>query len=146
MPSQGRQEGRKKMENVVMENATYIDYNGRVHIDLDTLIVAAWNCAGENKIFHNNREFFENDVAWAATLSRRWWWTDDFVYIDEEGFPVSFSHWDDRKSPINPDKIDITGLINGLKKTKQDLQTNDKNKKRYVNNIPRAIHDALQEG
>ena len=141
-----------KMENVVMENAIYVDYSGCIKADLDVLLVSMWNSyieynGGDNKIFLNNKEFFENsfnnsfDAAWAATLSGKWWWTDDFVYFNREGYIVSFCHWDDERSPIDLDKIDISSLIYEL----QDLQTNKTNDKKYVNNIPQAIHEALQE-
>ena len=133
-----------------MENVFYIDYNGRIQISFDALIMGMWNVyveyeGGDNKIFLNNKEFFENsfdnayDAAWAATLSGRWDWKDAFVYFSGEGYITSFSHWDDKNSPINLDKIDISHIIQAL----QDMQTNDK---RYVvNSIPRAIHDALKE-
>ena len=136
------------MENVIEEIA-YVSYDERVQINFDTLIAALWNKyidykGGYNKIFLNNREFFENsfenayDAAWAVS-SGDWRWTDSFVFFNREGYISSFSQWDDENSPIDMDRIDISHLINGL----QDLQTN---KKMYVNNIPRAIHDALQEG
>ena len=137
------------METAIMESLIYMDYEERVQIDLDMLIVAAWNKyikykGGYNEIFFNDKGFFEKkfdnayDAAWAASLSDRWDWHDRFVYFNGEGYITSFSYWDDENSPINLDNIDLSHLIDGL----QDLQT----KKRYVvNNIPRAIHEALQE-
>ena len=124
---------------------------GEIELDMDTVLITLWNCHIENegrydsKIFFNNREFFKNsfensyDAAWAVSLSGKWKWTDDYVYFNGEGYITSFSHWDDENSPIDIDKIDITHLINSLKKFHK------KNKKGYVNNIPRAIHDALQQ-
>ena len=132
----------------IMENMFYTDYNERVAISFDALIVAMWdeysdNKGGENKIFLNNKEFFENsfdnsyDTARAVSLSGKWSWSDDFVYFDEEGYLTSFNHWDDKNSPINIDKLDICQLINSLK--------NFRNKQGcVVNNISRAIHDALK--
>ena len=132
-----------------MENVFYIDYNGRIQISFDALIMGMWNVyveyeGGDNKIFLNNKEFFENsfdnayDAAWAATISGRWDWKDAFVCFGDDGYLTSFSHWDDKNSPINLDKIDLSSFIYEL----QDMQTN---KKGYVNSIPRAIHDALKE-
>lgn len=138
------------MENV-MENIAYVDYSECVQIDLDKLIVSAWNTyleykkRGENKIFLNNKEFFENsfdnayDAAWAVSLSNKWRWTDDYVCFGDDGYLTSFNHWDDENSPIDIDKIDLNHLIDGLAR----CQKNDK--KGYVNNIPKAIHEALQE-
>ena len=134
-----------------MENVFYESYDGSIQVDLDTLLISMWNVyiemdkGGENKIFVNNKEFFENsfnnsfDAAWAVTLSGRWRWTDDYVFFSGDGYVTSFSHWDDERSPIDIEKINVNPLIDGLKKF------NKKDKKRYVNNIPRAIHDALQE-
>ena len=134
------------MENVILENA-YVNYDGRVQIDYRIIIISLWNKLieeegrEENKVYPNNEEFFENsfenayDAAFAVS-SGKWRWTDDYVYLNSEGYLFSFSHLDDENSPIDMDRIDISHLINGL----QDLQTNN------VNNIPRAIHDALQEG
>lgn len=131
------------MENV-MENIAYVDYSECVQIDLDKLIVSAWNTylvykkRGENKISLNNKEFFEKsfnnsyDAACAVSLSGNWKWTDEFVYFDGEGHLSSFSHWDDENSPIDIDKIDLNHLIDGLAR----CQKNDK--KGYVNNIPKG--------
>ena len=149
MPSSRRQEGEEKMdmENVAEEIA-YVNYKECVEVNFDALIATLWNKyieykGGFNKIFMNNKEFFKNsfkdkyDAAWAVS-SGDWRWTDDFAYFDSEGNLSSFSHWDDERSPIDIDKIDISHIIQAL----QDIQTNDK---RYVDNIPRAIHDALKE-
>lgn len=135
------------MENVI--NAVYVNYDGCVTISMDALIVTMWNRyieynGGENKISLNDKEFFKNsfdnayDAAWAASVGN-YRWTDTFVCFDEWGHLMSFSHWGDENSPIDLDKIDISHIIQAL----QDMQT--KNKKGCVNNIPRAIHDALQE-
>ena len=137
------------MENV-MESLVYMTYDGKVQVDLDLLFVVAWNKLMEeegygNKIFLNNKEFFKNsfnnpyDVAWAVSYGN-YRWADDYAYFNREGHLMSFSRLDDKNSPIDLEKIDIAHLIDGLKR----WQKNDK--KRYVvNNIPRAIHDALQE-
>ena len=123
-----------------MENAIYVNYNGCIEISIDALIVAAWNryieyAGGDNFISINYA------AAIPVALGGRWDWRDRFVYFDEKGYLSSFSHWDDERSPIDLDKIDISSLIDGL----QDLQTNAVDKKRPVNNIPKAIHEALQE-
>ena len=119
-----------------------------IDLDLDTIIVSMWNAYVEaegygNKISFNDKEFFNNtfenpyDAAWAVSLSGRWAWSDDYVYFDNDGYITSFSHWDDERSPIDIDKLDICQLINSLKKWHK--------KKRYVvDNIPSAIHDALK--
>lgn len=131
-----------------MENVFYVNYDGCIQISFDALIIGMWNRYIEyneckNKICLNNKEFFEKsfnnsyDAAWAATLSGRWDWKDDFVYFGDDGYLTSFSHWDDENSPIDLDKINISPLIDGLKKIPQ------KNKKEK--SISRAIHDALQE-
>ena len=133
---------------VTADEAFFVGYDQSVNIDVDSLIVSLWNKyveykGGDNKISLNNKEFFETsfnnayDAAWAATLSDRWDWKDDFVCFNGEGYLTSFSHWDDEHSPIDIEKIDIAGLVRAL----QDLQ----NEKRYVNNISKAIHEALQE-
>ena len=131
----------------------YVDYNERVQVSFDALIVSLWNSYIEaegkgrsNKISLNNKEFFENsfdnayDAAFAESLSGKWTWSDDFVCFDEDGYLTSFSHWDDENSPIDIDKIDIGHLIDGLKnfRNKQDKQGH------VDNNISRAIHDALK--
>ena len=126
-----------------MDTAVYVDYKNRVKIDEDIILVAAWNKyiaekGGDNKICFNNKEFFDNafknayDAAWAVAISQ-WRWADRFVCFDADGCLITFTHWDDENSPIVLNKIDVSSLIN-------------LNKKRYVNNIPKAIHDALQEG
>ena len=142
-----------EMETAIMESLIYMDYDEKVQIDLDTLIVAAWNRYMEynggraNEIFFNDKEFFEQkfnnayEAAWAASFSDRWDWHDRFVYFNEEGYITSFNHWDDENSPIDLDKIDISSLINGLNSL-EDMQTN---KKGQDNNISSAIHDALKE-
>ena len=135
------------MENVIEEIA-YVNYNDSVEVNFDALIVARCNkyieyAGGYNKIFLNNKEFFKTsfedkyDTAWAVS-SGDWRGTDSFVFFNREGNLSSFSHWDDENSPIDIDKIDTSSLINEL----QRWQTI---KKGYVNSIPRAIHDALQE-
>lgn len=132
----------------IMENAIYVDYNGHVKIDDDIILVAAWNKYIEeggdnnNKILFNDAEFFEEnfknayDAACIASLSEAWLWYDRFVFFNGEGFLTSFSHWNDENSPIDIDKIDISILINNLKKRCVNNTP--------VNNIPRAIHDALK--
>ena len=113
-----------------------------VPVDIDMILVSIYNsCNADNKICINDADFFEDafespfDAAWAVSLSGRWTWSDDFVCFDAEGHLTSFSHWDDENSPIDLDELDISQLIQSLKKCKKD---------RYVvNNIPRAIHDAL---
>ena len=123
-------------ENVKMK--TEIDMN------MDMVLISIYNAQNDtdNKIYVNDADFFENsfdnsyDAAWAVSLSGRWSWTDEFVYFNDEGYITSFSHWDDERSPINLDKLDICQLINSLKRW---------HKKRYVvNDIPRAIHEALE--
>ena len=109
---------------------------------MDMVLISIYNAQAENKIYVNDVDFFNNtfenpyDAAWSVSLSKRWRWSDDYVYFDEEGYITSFSHWDDENSPIDIDKLDICQLISSLKKW---------HKKRVVNDIPRAIHDALQE-
>ena len=110
----------------------FLDYDGSVQIDVDRLIISLWDeyleyeGRGENKIFVNNKEFFEKnfensyDTAWAVSLSKTWRHTDDFVFFDDEGYISSFSHWNDENSPINIDKIDISPLIDGLKKFRKE--------------------------
>ena len=136
-----------------MENA-YMTFEGKIRMDVYSIIIGLWDKFIEeegsgNKIFYNNKEFFENsfeneyDVAMAVSLSKQWRWTDDFVFFDSEGYLTSFSRCEDETCPIDFDKIDIGYLIRGL----QDLQEEKSpHKNRYViNNIPRAIHDALKE-
>lgn len=130
---------------IKLENVFYTNYEGRIQIDEDILLVAAWNeyasTMDEETICLNDKEFFENffankyDTAWAVSLSEKWSREDRFVYFNFNGRLSSFTHWNDENSPIDVDKIDINNLIN----------INKINKKRYVNNIPRAIHDALKE-
>ena len=128
---------------IELENLFFINYKDRVEIDEDILLVAAWNayvdmCKKGEICFNNNEKFFENsfknayDAAWAVSFSDRWNRNDKFVYFNMDGYLTSFTHWDDKNSPIDIDKIDISNLINNLKK-------------RPVDNIPRAIHDALKE-
>ena len=135
-----------KMENCVMENA-YMTY-GKIRVDSYVIIIALWNKFLEeegngNKISLNGKDFFEKnfknpyDAAWAVSLSGKWSWQDDFVYFDTDGYLTSFSRCDDETCPIDMDKIDIDYLIRAL----QDLQ---KNKRYVVNDIPRAIHEALE--
>ena len=124
----------------------YKNYNDGIEVDLDTVLVSLWNAYIEaegygNKISFNDKGFFENnfespyDAAWAVSLSGGWRWTDDFVCFDEDGYLTSFSHWDDANSPIDLDKIDVGLLIQSLKKW---------HKHKPVDNISRAIHDALK--
>ena len=118
----------------------YVDYDGRVQVSFDALIVAMWNKGGNKKISLNNKEFFENsfenpyDAAWAVSISD-WKWTDEFVYFNEEGHITSFNHWDDKNSPIDLDRIDVGHLIDGLKRW---------HKKEQEGSISIAIHDALK--
>ena len=116
-----------------------------VKVDMDMIIISIYNSLmdEDGKICHNDEDFFEAefnnkyDAAWAVSLSHAWAWSDDFVYLNGEGYLTSFNHWDDEKSPIDLDKLDISKLINSLKR---------QHKNRYVvNNIPKAIHDALEE-
>ena len=108
-----------------------------VEVDMDTILVSMYNSSEdvENKVFLNDEDFFVNtfetpyDAAWAVSLSGRWRRSDSFVYFDEDGCLVSFSHWDDVRSPIDLDKIDICQHKNGY----------------VVNNISKAIHDAFQK-
>ena len=126
----------------------YMNYDQNVEISVDALIVAMWNkyieYKGEdNKIFSNSKEFFENsfenayDAAWAVSLSDKWNCTDDYVCFDEDGYLTSFVHWDDENSPIDPDKLDLSQLIDGLKNLK-------KWHKKRQGSIAIAIHDALK--
>ena len=105
----------------------YKNYNGQVKIDMDTVLVSMWNAyleaeGRDNKISYNNKEFFENsfnnsyDAAWAVSLSDKWCWSDEYVVFGDDGYLTSFSHWDDEKSPIDPNKIGICHLIDGLEK------------------------------
>ena len=132
-----------------MENnmeIAYVDYGGHVKIDLYALIIYAWNKYVEyagcgNKIFLNNKEFFENsfnnsyDAAWAVALSGKWCWRDEFAYFNDEGYITSFNQWDDKNSPIDLDKIDVGHLIDGL---------GIWHKKEQEGSISKAIHDALK--
>ena len=128
----------------MMENVVYENYNNCIEVSFDALIVSMWNRGGENKVFLNNKEFFENsfesayDAACAVSFSNRWRWTDDFVYVDEEGYLASFSHWDDENSPIDADRLEMSHLIEGLKKWPK------KDKKEQEGNISMSIHDALK--
>ena len=115
-----------------------------IDINMDMVLISIYNAQqqdGENKVYINDEDFFTNtfsnayDAAFSVSLSGKWYWSDDFVYFDEEGYLTSFSHWDDERSPINIDKLDICQLINNLKW----------HKKGCVDNIPKAIHEALQE-
>ena len=126
-------------------NSAYKNYNGVLEWQEDAIIVSLWDAyleaeGDDNKISLNNKEFFENsftnayDAAWAVSLSGKWTWSDDYVYFDGEGLLTSFSHWDDETSPIDLDKLDICQLVNKLKKCHR----------RYVDNIPMAIQDALK--
>ena len=146
-----RQERRIIMENVA-EKIFYIGYNQHIAVDADALIVSAWNAyvggeeGKENFISLNNKEYFENsfenkyDAAWAVSMSNKWDWRDEFVFIDEEGYLVSFSRWDDENSPINIDKLDICQLIDELGR----LKKKQKKEQEEDNNISRVIHEALE--
>ena len=136
-----------------MKIRAYKNYSGQVEIDLDTVLVSLWNAyieadeaEGRDKIYLNNKGFFENsfenayDAAWAVSLSGKWNWTDNFVYFDKDGYLTSFSHWNDENSPIDIDKIDVGLLIDGLKKWSKNKTC----KQGQENNISRAIHDALK--
>ena len=114
-----------------------------VDVNMDMVLISIYNSLYDDKVSFNDADFFNEefdnpfDAAWAVSLSGKWTWSDDFVYFDENGYLTSFNHWDDENSPINLDKLDISQLINSLKKW---------HKNRYVvDNIPKAIHDALQE-
>ena len=116
-----------------------------IDMDMDMVLISIYNAQAVKKIYFNDADFinstFENpyDAAWAVSLSGKWARSDDYVYFDNNGCITSFTHWDDENSPIDLNKLDIGNLINSLKRW-------HKNKNRYVvNNIPRAIHDALQE-
>lgn len=104
-------------------------------------VIKIYNSQNDNKIFSNNKEFFENsfenayDAAWAVSLSSKWAWSDDYVYFDAEGYLTSFSHWDDENSPIDIDKLAYIQLKNSL----------DGVEGYVVNNVPMAIHEALKE-
>ena len=115
-----------------------------VNVSMDMVLISIYNAHEEkNKVYINDKDFFANtfenayDAAWAVSLSGKWHWTDDFVYFDTDGYLTSFSRCDDETCPIDMDKIDIDYLIRAL----QDLQ---KNKRYVVNDIPRAIHEALE--
>lgn len=107
----------------------YVNYDRRVQVDMDMLVISLWNkyieYKGGDKIYINNNDFFEKsfknpyDAAWAVSAGN-WKWADDYVCFDKEGHLTSFCHWNDENSPIDIDKIDISSLINGLKR----LQTN----------------------
>ena len=140
-----------------MENIFYADYNQRIVVNFDGLIVALWNAyleeGGEgNKISLNNRDFFENsfknnyDAAWAVALGD-WRWTDEYAYFNKDGYLTSFNHWDDENSPIDLERLDISQLIRSVKnfqKKREDKQ--DVKQAAYDNiNISQAIHDALKE-
>ena len=119
----------------------YVNYNQCVEISFNALIVAAWNKGNFQKVFLNNKEFFENsfnnsfDAAHAASLSGKWSWKDDFVCFDKQGYLTSFSRWDDENSPIEMDKLDLSQLIEGLEKWQKKSPQGD---------ISIAIRDALK--
>ena len=114
-----------------------------IDVNMDMVLISIYNgCNDEdNKISLNNKEFFENsfdnayDAAYAVSLSGQWTWSDDYVYFDEDGYLMSFSHWDDENSPIDADRLDISQLIEGLKKW---------TKKEKEDNLSMSIHDALK--
>ena len=132
----------------------YVNYKDKVEISFDGLIVILWNKyiedeENENKIFVNDKDFFSNtfenayDAACAVSLSGKYTWSDDYVYFDDGGNLTSFSHWDDERSPIDPDRIDISHLIDGLKKWKKDMSQDDMSYQE--GSIATAIQDALKE-
>ena len=114
-----------------------------VDMEMDMVLISIYNAQAENKIRFNNEDFFNSifvcpyDAAWAVSLSGKWRRSDDYVYFDAEGCITSFSHWDDENSPIDLDKLDICQLIRNLKKWHKNRDV--------VNNIPKAIHDALKK-
>ena len=134
---------------VTADEAFFVGCDQRIRIDVDTLIVSLWNNflhskgERENRIAFNKKKLIENcfenkfDAAMAASLGN-WRWDDRFVYFNSERYLMSFSRLDDETCPIDIDRIDIGFIIRQL----QNMQENDK---RYINNIPRAIHDALKE-
>ena len=115
-----------------------------IDIVLDRIIIPIWNDYIEKvgygeKIFPNEAEFFNDgkfstpyDAVWAVSIGD-WRRTDEYVCFNE-GFLVSFQHWSDKNSPV-----DIVRLSTWI----QTNKTYDK--KVYMNNIPKAIHEALQE-
>ena len=114
-----------------------------IDMNMDMVLISIYNAQADEKIYVNDKDFFINtfespyDAAQAVSLSGQWRWTDDYVFFNNEGYITSFNHWDDKNSPINIDKLDICQLINSLK--------NFRNKQGcVVNNISRAIHDALK--
>ena len=126
----------------------YMNYDQNVTISVDALIVSMWNKysedkGGDKKIYVYNKEFFENafensyDAAWAVSLSGKWDLADDYVCFDEDGYLTSFSRCDDKNSTIDPDKLDLSQLIDGLKNLK-------KWHKKRQGSIAIAIHDALK--
>lgn len=111
---------------MTIEDVFFTNYENRIEIDADVLIVAAWNeyvrDKGGEKIYYNDKEFFENffensfDAAWAVSLSGKWDRNDRFIYFNSRGYLTSFTRWNDENSPIDIDKIDYVYLINSLKK------------------------------
>ena len=111
----------------IMGNA-YMTFEDKIRVDANIIVVSLWNAYikeakdKENFISLNNKEFFENsfnnsyDAAWAVSLSDKWCWSDEYVVFGDDGYLTSFSHWDDEKSPIDPNKIGICHLIDGLEK------------------------------
>ena len=132
-----------------IKNIFYTDYNGSIKIDCDALIVALWNykSSEDNKIYVNDAEFINStfkssyEAAYAVSLGKKWAWTDTYAYFDNEGFLVSFSHWDDANSPI--DKKDIDCLVEGVENFNRQQQ--EHRMTTPAENISRAIHDALKE-
>lgn len=132
---------------------SYIGIDGRVQVEPVSLVVSLWNKFLESeggddhggKIFLNRKEFFgdffENpyDAAQAASAGD-YRWEDEYVYISE-GYLMSFTQLEDETCPVDLNKIDISSLIFQL----QELEKLQKLGKGYVDNIPRAIHDALQD-
>ena len=134
-----------------IKNIFYTDYNGSIKIDCDALIVALWNykSSEDNKIYVNDAEFINStfkssyEAAYAVSLGKKWAWIDTYAYFDNEGFLVSFSHWDDETCPIDLDKLDVCQLIRGLKDINRQQQ--EHRMTTPAENISRAIHDALKE-
>lgn len=122
----------------IFENYTYINYNEKIQIDSEIIIISLWNRLLEMKgkggrIFRNNREYFFREFADTYDAVRavsasagNYRWTDEFVYIDEnKGCLMSFSLLDDVSCPINLDEIAIGNLIQEL----TDLENKNLQKK-----------------
>ena len=96
-----------------------------IDVVLDTILIPLWNEYIEKtgygeKIFPNEAEFFNDgkfvtqyDAAWAVSIGD-WRRTDEYVCFNEEGYLASFSHWDDKNSPM-----DITRLSTWIQTRKK---------------------------